>query len=802
MHVTPLKQFVFALIAAAGTVVAWTGVLSANEATSRKDVAAAKDVPAVDRLFLDDEPEPLEAKQARTEEDRDRLEALSLYAAARMHLQKRDFDVALRLFQRAYRDDQTALPILQEIVPLAFSLGRNEEAVRYALKVVQLEPNDTRLMQRLATHLTSQQDFDGALELYESIAAQMQADEDKRDYILLVAQMGKLYFVAEKHLEAADAFAKVVGALDAPADHDIDDPTRRALLEDAARAYDLLRNPASTVKRSNEALAYSLFGEVFLEADRADDAKAAFDKAQELDANDALYAYNQARLLAAAKKPAEAVEQLDVYLDSGLVEFSTAPYRLLEELYEQLDRKDEVTVRLAALADGQPDNQLLAATLAERYRKEGQLDKAEPIYRKLLEESSDENGRAPLALIAYRSLVDVYRQLEKPELLFDAMSDALAKYGSFEILGGEGEDVFKNEDLAKSIVRIAHERYDAPADDVDADRLLAAATMALEAGDVEAASAFFNAALTAQKDARSEMLLDWALSLMMKEKYEEAVAVMRRGLDEGIVPKDDPEFLFYLAGVVEMAGHTDEALSTAEKAAELAETQAENLGDRLYRIVGRPPWILYHAKRYDEAVDRYEKLLDEYDTEYASSAARSTVRDARMVLSNICVLLKRQPEAEEWLEQVLDEYPDDISAKNDLGYLWIDQNKRLNRALKMVQDAVASDEDNAAYRDSLGWAYYRLGRYDEALVELEKTLTLTDEPDPVILDHLGDVYASLGRMDDARKVWQDALAGFEKIDDENSVKAVTKKLKSVPDDGNDPVNGERAESNKEPAATP
>jgi hypothetical protein len=49
---------------------------------------------------------------------------------------------------------------------------------------------------------------------------------------------------------------------------------------------------------------------------------------------------------------------------------------------------------------------------------------------------------------------------------------------------------------------------------------------------------------------------------------------------------------------------------------------------------------------------------------------------------------------------------DDAGADNDLGFLWADANKHLDRALKMIVTAVAAEPENRAYRDSLGWVYY------------------------------------------------------------------------------------------------
>jgi tetratricopeptide (TPR) repeat protein len=57
--------------------------------------------------------------------------------------------------------------------------------------------------------------------------------------------------------------------------------------------------------------------------------------------------------------------------------------------------------------------------------------------------------------------------------------------------------------------------------------------------------------------------------------------------------------------------------------------------------------------------------------------------------------------------------------------------------------------------DSLGWAFYRLGKYEDALREMERAIELKPS-DPVINDHLGDVYWKVGRKLDASFQWNHA----------------------------------------------
>jgi len=123
---------------------------------------------------------------------------------------------------------------------------------------------------------------------------------------------------------------------------------------------------------------------------------------------------------------------------------------------------------------------------------------------------------------------------------------------------------------------------------------------------------------------------------------------------------------------------------------------------------------------------------------------------------------------------VLDEFPEDAGALNDLGYLWIERGVHLKRGVSMAEKAVAAEPGNPSYRDSLGWGYYQLGRYPDAVREL--TQAAEKDSSGVILDHLGDAHLKAGDGAKAREAWQKAATAFEKDGDKEKLAAVRKKL--------------------------
>ena len=113
-------------------------------------------------------------------------------------------------------------------------------------------------------------------------------------------------------------------------------------------------------------------------------------------------------------------------------------------------------------------------------------------------------------------------------------------------------------------------------------------------------------------------------------------------------------------------------------------------------------------------------------------------------------------QAEDLLQQLLTIDPKFAPALNYLGYMWAEAGENLERALLLIQQAVELEPGNGAFIDSLGWAHFQLGQYEEAQGFLEKAATLVGD-DAVVFEHLGDLYVAIGQLDKARTVYERAI---------------------------------------------
>src|SRR4030088_2451034 len=179
-------------------------------------------------------------------------------------------------------------------------------------------------------------------------------------------------------------------------------------------------------------------------------------------------------------------------------------------------------------------------------------------------------------------------------------------------------------------------------------------------------------------------------------------------------------------------------------------------------------------KRFADCVQTYSRVID------ALPAKNEKGNWVSYYYRGICEERSKQwSKAEADMRKALDLQPEQPHVLNYLGYSWIDQGINLDEGMKMIKRAVDQRPDDGYIVDSLGWAYFRIGSFEDAVKNLERAIDLKPE-DPTINDHLGDAYWRVGRILEAKFQW--AHARDLKPDPDELPKIEAKIENGLPDD--------------------
>lgn len=220
-----------------------------------------------------------------------------------------------------------------------------------------------------------------------------------------------------------------------------------------------------------------------------------------------------------------------------------------------------------------------------------------------------------------------------------------------------------------------------------------------------------------QPAAYERMAEIFAVQLKKPDKAIEVLADARRRFP------DLPGFSYLLARTLSMAKRNAEALAVFDQTRLEAEQSQESLLNGLFYF----DWgaTAEQAGQFEKAADLFRK----------------------------CLKIEDRPEVI-------------AQASNYLGYMWADRNENLEEAGQLIQRALSLSPNNGAYLDSLGWYYYRTGKYDKALIELLRAVENTEPQDATVFDHLADTYFKLKNEQQAGIFWAKALQldpGNEKV---------------------------------------
>jgi len=170
---------------------------------------------------------------------------------------------------------------------------------------------------------------------------------------------------------------------------------------------------------------------------------------------------------------------------------------------------------------------------------------------------------------------------------------------------------------------------------------------------------------------------------------------------------------------------------------------------RLYVAEGE---VLRENKMYSEALDIYTEGLsaipDNLDLIYARALIYEKLNNVTNAIADLRMVVKLDPQ--------------NVQALNALGYTLVDKTEQVHEGMEYIQQAYKLRPTDPAIIDSMGWAYYRLGKLDKAVSFLKRAFASFNDAE--VAAHLGEVLWVRGDKDEARKIWKNSLRETPKHD--------------------------------------
>ncbi|MEZ5356294.1 MAG: tetratricopeptide repeat protein [Bryobacteraceae bacterium] len=385
-----------------------------------------------------------------------------------------------------------------------------------------------------------------------------------------------------------------------------------------------------------------------------------------------------------------------------------------------------------------PDNDELKRALAQSLVLSEKYDEALKLYQELVaDEPKDVQSWLRISQI-YRQQRDFAKAREASDKAKDLAPDSLEiLYNEVGILEAEGKTPEAIAAMKKVVDSTAKKTYSA-----------------------------------AEKSSRLMLLERLGLLYRSNDQYEDAIAAFREmaGLEEAVAARASAQIIDTYRQGHQFRKAEEEADAAAAKFPE----------DRTVRVVRAT--VLADVGRAAEGAAELEKLLDgkndretylqlvqihekgrNFDKMAAaidSAEKLSVTPDDKEVIhflrGAMYEKMKKNEQSEAEFRKLLELNPESASALNYLGYMWADRNVNLAEATTMIQKALQMEPNNGAYLDSLGWAYYRQGKLEEAETNLREAMRRTSK-DPTVHDHLADVLAKRGNWKEAVQHWEASI---------------------------------------------
>jgi tetratricopeptide (TPR) repeat protein len=609
----------------------------------------------------------------------------SYYYFSIAHLDEQQFELtgrgdlateAIEYYKKALGLAPGSSVIMERLAEIYAKSQRTREAIQQAIEALKADPDNLaahRLLARIYVRtLGDMSPGDLQKENLEKAADQFHAilKLDPKD-LSSALWLARLYRYQNRHAEAEKVLR---GILERDADNGPALEQLSQILIDEGRSQDAVELLSKSAGSSSSPEIYDLLGDAYSQGKDYSKAEDAYRKAVDADPDDVGHRHGLAQSLLSQEKYAAALEQFRRLseLEPGTAE----NYLRMAQLYRrmgQYDQAESSLLRAKQLAPGSLEVLYHEALLYEDQGRYGDAIKVLTDAIAGIKSQSTGEGNPSALAILYEQLGRTYREQENYP----------AAISTFEEMAKLGPDAQRRAQML--LIDTYRESH-------DIDRAIAETKKALE-------------------HSPKDQSLTVTLAMLYGEKTDTAAAIkLLTGLLHG--NDSDQEIYLDLAQVQERGRKYAEAEESAEKAAQLSRSDAEQ-------------------------------------------------ESAAFLLGAIYERQKKFELAEEQFRKALAVNPNNASVLNYYGYMLADRGMRLEEATAMIQRAVTQEPNNGAYLDSLGWAYYKQNKFAEAEENLRRAASRSGH-DPTVLGHLGDVYMKLGQTERAAELWERALSEWQR----------------------------------------
>ena len=432
---------------------------------------------------------------------------------------------------------------------------------------------------------------------------------------------------------------------------------------------------------------------VYLNAYQPDLAVKEFERIVQIDSNNVEGLYNLARLYQTTR-PLKALEIYERILDRTADEWEI----LLQtaETYNSLGRYDEAAEKYKHMLELDPSNKVLQRQLAETYGRAGKFPEAQKLLEGILETD-------PKNVEALSSLADVYMEQHQ----YDR---ALPMYQKLLLQEHQNPEV-------RLRIGIAY------------------------IGQADRDSTFVDKAKPVFEQLNKDIPNDWRpcyyLGVIAARQAKDSVAREYFERVTSLAPWNGDAW-WYLGTSYFDKGEYQKLVDAMLKA-------EKNL-PKDYRI----PFLL--GLGYSR-MDQNEKAIT------ALRRSLGLKPDDMNALSTLALTLDglhRYQESDSLYERALKIDPRSHLVMNNYGYSLAERGLQLERALQMSLQAIEAEPNNESYLDTVGWVYFKLGRYDEAHKYIAKAIG-AGGASATVYEHMGDIQFKLGEKKKAEQFWKQAL---------------------------------------------